>query len=293
MDTAVRPNVSDKPETDSAPIRPFLKWAGNKYRILEHIKPLLPEGDRLIEPFAGSGALFLNSHYPAYLLCDSNADLINLYEIIKQEGAGFIRYCKRYFSGAYNNPESYYAQRERFNTISHPRQKAALFIYLNRHGYNGLCRYNAKGGYNVPFGRYLRPYFPEKEMLAFHHKAQSAEFKVCSFEESFSLARKGDVIYADPPYAPLTDTANFTGYSAGGFDLEQQLKLAELAEAHRQKQGAVLISNHDTAFTRQAYRNADTVKKFKVPRFISCNGQKRKHVGEILALFSTVGHGNV
>ncbi len=276
-------------ETDSPIIRPFLKWAGNKYRIIDKIKSLLPEGERLIEPFAGSGALFLNTRYPAYLLCDTNADLINLYETIKQEGPGFIHYCKRYFNGENNNADSYYALRDRFNSTNHIRQKAALFVYLNRHGYNGLCRYNAKGGYNVPFGRYARPYFPEKEMLAFHHKAQSADFRVCSFEESLSLAREGDVVYCDPPYAPLTDTANFTSYSAGGFDLEQQVKLAELAEQHGRKKISVLISNHDTRFTRKTYCKANTLKYFKVQRFISCNGQKRKHAGEVLALFTRPG----
>jgi len=284
MATALRVKAEAKEKTPQA-IRPFLKWAGNKYRILDQVKSLLPEGKRLLEPFAGSGALFLNSDYPAYLLCDTNADLINLYEILKQEGIGFIHYCRRYFTGNYNNAESYYAQRDRFNTINNLRQKAALFVYLNRHGYNGLCRYNSKGGYNVPFGRYVRPYFPEQEMLAFHHKAQSAEFKTCSFEDSFKLADKGDVIYCDPPYAPLTDTANFTSYSAGGFDLTLQLKLAELAEQHRHNKGTVLISNHDTPFTRKAYAKANKCERFKVRRFISCNGNKREYAGEVLALF--------
>ena len=289
MDTPMSVNSPLKERTDAALTRPFLKWAGNKYRIVDQIRTLLPEGKRLIEPFAGSAALFLNSNYPRYLLCDTNADLISLYKILQQEGVGFIHYCKRYFNGEYNNAESYYALRDRFNTTGHLRQKAALFVYLNRHGYNGLCRYNKKGGYNVPFGRYIHPYFPEKEMLAFHHKAQSADFKVCSFEQSFNLVRKGDVIYCDPPYAPLTDTANFTSYSAGGFELEKQIKLSALAEQHGRKNISVLISNHDTAFTRRIYRNADTLKYFKVQRNISCKGQKRDHAGEVLALFAQPG----
>ncbi len=277
--------TSDKAGTDSAATRPFLKWAGNKYRVLEQIRALLPQGQRLIEPFAGSGALFLNTRYPSYQLCDTNADLIKLYQCLKKEGSVFIRACKRYFSGTYNNADSYYVLRERFNTTNNIRQKAALFVYLNRHGYNGLCRYNSKGGYNVPFGRYVRPYFPEKEMLAFHHKAQSANFKICSFEESLNLARAGDVIYCDPPYVPLSDSANFTHYSAGGFDLQQQQKLAQLAQQRCHDGIPVLISNHDTHFTREIYSHADTFGHFKVRRLISCNGQKRKHADEILALF--------
>ncbi len=271
--------------TETQNIRPFLKWAGNKYRILDRIKQLLPNGSRLIEPFTGSGAVFLNTEFERYVLNDNNPDLINLYGFIKQEGMPFIRYCKRYFTGKYNNPESYYLLRERFNQSGNARQKAALFVYLNRHGYNGLCRYNAKGGYNVPFGRYQRPYFPQKEMLAFHHKAQRAELVVGSFEAAFANTRQGDVIYCDPPYVPLSASANFTSYSAGGFDLNKQQHLAQLASAAAKQGIPVLISNHHTRFTERAYQAATQHQTFQVQRYISCNGEKRENVGEVLALF--------
>ena len=130
------------------PIRPFLKWAGGKYRIIERIRELLPEGERLVEPFVGSGAVFLNTRYPTYLLADSNPDLINLYRILQTEGEAFIAYCKRNFTARNNSPESYYRLRDVFNTTRDLRRKSALFVYLNRHGYNGLCRYNAKGRFN-------------------------------------------------------------------------------------------------------------------------------------------------
>ena len=271
--------------TETQNIRPFLKWAGNKYRIIDRIKKLLPSGVRLIEPFAGSGAVFLNTEFERYVLSDNNPDLINLYSFIKHEGLPFIRYCKRYFNGKHNNPESYYQLRERFNHTGNARQKAALFVYLNRHGYNGLCRYNAKGGYNVPFGRYQRPYFPYKEMVAFHHKAQRAELVIGSFETAFASSRKGDVIYCDPPYVPLSDSANFTSYSAGGFDLDKQQQLALLAQQAADRGIPVLISNHQTRFTEQAYQTATERHTFQVQRYISCNGEKRKNAGEVLALF--------
>ena len=271
--------------TETRNIRPFLKWAGNKYRIIDRIKQLLPSGSRLIEPFTGSGAVFLNTEFERYVLNDNNPDLINLYRHIKQEGMSFVRYCKRYFSGIYNNPESYYQLRDRFNLSTNARQKAALFVYLNRHGYNGLCRYNAKGGYNVPFGRYQRPYFPQKEMLAFYQKAQRAELVTGSFEDSFANSREGDVIYCDPPYVPLSDSANFTSYSAGGFDLNKQTQLAQLAIATAKRGIPVLISNHHTRFTEQAYQAATQRQIFKVQRYISCNGGKRENAGEVLALF--------
>ena len=280
MDAVVARNSAD---TQS--IRPFLKWAGNKYRIINRIKQLLPKGSRLIEPFSGSGAVFLNTDYEHYVLSDNNPDLISLYTFLKQEGKEFIRYCRRYFNGNYNNPESYYLLRDRFNRSRNARQKAALFVYLNRHGYNGLCRYNAKGGYNVPFGRYQRPYFPEKEMLAFHHKAQQAEFIVDSFEAAFANTQRGDVIYCDPPYVPLSDSANFTTYSAGGFDLDKQQQLAQLAQQAASRGIPVLVSNHNTRFTQLAYQTATQRHTFQVQRYISCNGEKRENAGEILALF--------
>lgn len=271
--------------TETQNIRPFLKWAGNKYRILDRIKQLLPNGSRLIEPFTGSGAVFLNTEFEQYVLSDNNPDLINLYGFIKHDGIQFIRYCKRYFTGKYNNPDSYYQLRDRFNHSTNARQKAALFVYLNRHGYNGLCRYNAKGGYNVPFGRYQHPYFPQKEMLAFHHKSQRAELVVGSFEAAFANTRRGDVIYCDPPYVPLSDSANFTSYSAGGFNLDKQQQLADLAQQAANRGIPVLVSNHNTRFTERAYQAAKQRLTFQVQRYISCNGEKRENAGEVLALF--------
>lgn len=267
------------------PIKPFLKWAGNKYRIIEQVQSLLPQGNRLVEPFVGSGAVFLNTAYQNYLLTDSNQDLIDLYNLLKQDGNGFIKYCQRLFTPENNSAEAYYRLRDEFNQTRKQRRKAALFLFLNRHGYNGLCRYNAKGGFNVPFGRYKKPYFPKKEMLQFHLKAQNAEFRQNDFTQTISCSRLGDVIYCDPPYVPLSNSANFTSYSAGGFGQEQQSLLAALAEQSIQRSIPVLISNHNTRFTRKAYTAAREIKKFNVRRQISCNSHQRGNASELLALF--------
>jgi len=267
--------------------RPFLKWAGNKYRIMQHIHTMLPEGDRLVEPFAGSGAVFLNTQYDQYLLADNNFDLISLYQILAEQGEEFIIQCARLFRDATNKEDYYYRRRVEFNKSKNLNRKAALFLYLNRHGYNGLCRYNASGGFNVPFGRYKKPYFPAKEMYNFYQKAQYAQFVHMDFASLFTQLQSGDVVYCDPPYVPLSKSANFTSYSAGGFAQGQQELLAELAETTRQKGIPVLISNHNTQFTRKAYREADNIKRFKVMRSISCNGQQRKPAGELLALFGS------
>jgi len=266
--------------------KPFLKWAGNKYRLMDKIQKLLPDGKRLIEPFAGSTAVFLNTNYEQYLLADNNIDLINLHNILKKDGSAFIKYCQSYFTEKNNIEMAYYDFRQQFNTTRSVKKKYALFLYLNRHGYNGLCRYNLKGGYNVPFGRYKKPYFPAKEMLAFAHKAQTATFVHQDFVSIMKQARKGDVIYCDPPYAPISASANFTQYSASGFNLEQQEELATIASQKAAQGIPVLISNHNTSFTLKAYNQAQTITKFKVQRYISCNGNKRGSAGELLALFA-------
>ena len=280
---SVKPNPINNKSNNN--IRPFLKWAGNKYRIIDRVRESLPKGKRLIEPFAGSAAVFLNTDYEHYIINDNNPDLIHLYNILKKDGAAFIKKCRYYFTSRFNNEDQYYKLRKRFNDTTDTYKRAVLFVYLNRHGYNGLCRYNLKGGYNVPFGRYKAPYFPEKEMLVFHEKAQNAKFVLSSFEEIIQSAKKGDVIYCDPPYVPLSTSANFTNYSTGGFNMEKQQQLADLANETSVKGIPMLISNHNTSFTRKAYDKANKITKFHVQRFISCNGKKRGTAGELLALF--------
>lgn len=266
-------------------MKPFLKWAGNKYKIVARIKELLPPGQRLVEPFVGSAALFLNTDYPAYLLTDANADLINLYRHLQTEGQDFIEYCRPFFTPENNQKERYYQLRHEFNTTENGRLKSALFLYMNKHGYNGLCRYNGKGGFNVPFGLYKRPYFPETEMRHFQQKAQQATFQQASFASVMAACQPGDIVYCDPPYVPLSSTANFTSYSTNGFGWAEQTELVHQAEQLARRGIPVIISNHDTVAVRQAYEQAE-IESFEVRRFISCNGSKRNKTAEILALFS-------
>lgn len=268
-------------------MRPFLKWAGNKYQIVERIKAVLPPGKRLIEPFVGSGAVFLNTAYPSYLLADANGDLINLYQQLQDGSQTFIDYARAFFVPAHNTPDAYYGFRERFNTTTDAVEKAALFLYLNKHGYNGLCRYNTRGGFNVPFGKYTKPYFPENEMLFFCQHTQQACFQQANFVETMNAAVFGDVVYCDPPYVPLSATANFTNYSADRFGADEQQKLAELAGQLANRGIPVLISNHDTAFTRQVYGQAKQAYYFPVQRYISCDGANRNKVDDVLAIFQS------
>jgi DNA adenine methylase len=264
--------------------RPILKWPGGKFRLLDHIIKLLPNAEQLIEPFVGSGVVFLNTDYDVYQLSDCNLDLINLYTQLKENGQAFIRYAQQYFIPKYNQVNQYYALRESFNASHIGIERAALFLYLNRHGFNGLCRYNRSGLYNVPYGQYTSPYFPEQEMIHFAKKSQRATFRCSDFTETLSKVTNKSVVYADPPYVPLSDTAYFTQYSGGGFALPQQNALAEIAQKLSHQGVAVLLSNHDTPFTRQAYTGAH-ITSIEVLRSISANKKGRKHVKEILALY--------
>ena len=265
--------------------RAFLKWAGGKYSLVEHIQARLPPANKLIEPFVGAGSVFLNTQYKRYLLNDINPDLINLYNFLKVQPDAIIHDARSFFNGERNDEKMYYALREEFNATEDEYYRAILFLYLNRHGYNGLCRYSLAGRFNVPFGRYKKPYFPEHEMFVFAEKAQKATFTCLPFEKVFTRARRGNVIYCDPPYAPISKTAAFTSYAARSFGQDAQEKLAELAMRSAKKRGIpVLVSNHDLPLTRSLYKGAD-FSMLSVKRSISQNGATRKPVDEILAYF--------
>ncbi|PFG55160.1 DNA adenine methylase Dam [Vibrio sp. ES.051] len=265
--------------------RAFLKWAGGKYGLVEDIQRHLPPARKLVEPFVGAGSIFLNTDYDHYLLADINPDLINLYNLLKERPEVYISEAKRWFIAENNRKEAYLHVRAEFNKTDDVMYRSLAFLYMNRFGFNGLCRYNKKGGFNVPFGSYKKPYFPEAELEFFAEKAKKATFVCEGYTETFRRARKGCVVYCDPPYAPLSNTANFTSYAVNGFTLDDQAALADIAERTATERGIpVLISNHDTTLTRRLYHGAD-LSVVKVKRTISRNGNGRNKVDELLALF--------
>lgn len=271
--------------TTSSKHRAFLKWAGGKYALVEQINRKLPKANSLVEPFVGAGSVFLNTNFERYYLNDVNKDLINLYQILQKEHLPYINEAKKLFTEEANQAEFYYQKRVEFNDSTDALERAVLFLYLNRFGYNGLCRYNLSGKFNVPFGRYKAPYFPEKELHHFAAKAKSAVFTCLSYNEVMSNPIAGAVYYCDPPYAPISPTANFTAYAKGGFSMEDQQQLAQISAQMAKESGIpVLISNHDTKFTRDIYKGAK-ITKLKVARYISQKGHKRTKVKELMALY--------
>lgn len=269
----------------TSPRRPFLKWVGGKTRVLPHVVPLLPRGRRLLEPFLGGGAIFLGADYEEYLLGDSNSHLVELYREVAARPHEFIEVAQPFFDESYRSQERYQEVRASFNTESSGLLRAAQFLYLNKHGFNGLCRYNKRGMFNVPYGRPSRsPKFPVEEILAFHEKAQRATFVSDDFVSVMRSAMPGDVVYADPPYCDRDDAASFTGYGAAAFGMERQLELAQLARELAGQGIPVAISNHDCEFSRQLYAGAE-IHTYSARRSVSAASDKRGDVGELLAIF--------
>lgn len=279
---AARPAEESTPRTWR---RPFLKWAGGKYSLLPELYHLIPAGKRLIEPFVGGGSVFLNSDkHERFLLADVNADLINLYQMLAIVPDTVIGEAIKAFRHL-NDVENYTAIREAFNSQQlNATERAAAFLYLNRHCFNGLMRYNLDGFFNVGWGKYKAPYFPEEEIRAFRKKSRACVFMTAGFERTLRLAGDGDVVYCDPPYEPMPGTAGFTNYASGGFSWDSQVALAESCVAAHQRGAKVFISNSTAPRVIELYeRHGFTLHRVNARRSISSKGSTRETANDIVA----------
>lgn len=265
--------------------RPFLKWAGGKYSLLPELDRLIPPGKRLIEPFVGGGSVFLNvEKHESFLLADVNADLINLYQMLEVDHIRVCSLAKILFERA-NSEEAYKELRDEFNNqrMGAP-ERAAAFLFLNRHCFNGLIRYNREGFFNVGWGKYEAPYFPEIEIKAFKQKSHKCVFMNAGYRRTLALAGEGDVAYCDPPYEPLPGTAGFTNYAAGGFSWADQISLAESCVAAHQRGAKVLISNSTAPRVLELYeQHGFTLHHVDARRAISSKGSTRETAKDIVA----------
>jgi DNA adenine methylase len=251
--------------------KPPLKWAGGKRWLVPHLQKLwAPFHDgRLVEPLCGGLAVALGLGPDRALLNDVNPHLINFYRWL-QKGLTIDLPME-------NDSELFYAHRSRFNGLlrngnGESREAAGIFYYLNRTGFNGLCRFNSKGEFNVPFGRYTRIHYT-RDFGEYRQVFSDWTFSSVSFEEMTLVP--GDFVYADPPY-----DVPFTTYSAGGFDWEQQVKLAEWLTRH---EGPVVLSNQATDRIVALYRKVGfELTLLDAPRRISRTGD-RTPAKEVLA----------
>jgi DNA adenine methylase len=294
------------------PIRPLLKWAGGKRQLLPRLRRFYPRKfDRYIEPFFGSGAVFFDLHGAGRLrgrdvmLIDSNADLIGCYEAVRDNPDDVADALDDLAASHARDPRAvYYAVRdERFNPrrhdarspdgrIAYTPELAAMFIYLNRTGFNGLFRVNARGGFNVPMGRYERPRIADRTRLLQVAAALSrpgVQLVYGSFDTAGEMASADDFLYIDPPYAPVSRTSNFTGYTSPRFDTREQQRLQQLVLSLAGRGCYVLLSNSTAGeivglYDENAQARSAGLRAVRVSarRAINSNAARRGVVDEFL-----------
>jgi DNA adenine methylase len=266
-------------------VRPFLKWAGGKRQLLHVLKDNLPTKYKTYyEPFVGGGAFLFDLQPKQAVINDSNGELINCYQVIKDAVQELIEDL-----GKHENTEYYYYKmreldRKRSFDKKTEIERASRIIYLNKTCYNGLFRVNSRGQFNVPFGRYKNPNILDISVLRAVSKylnENQVEILNADFKSAVKTARKGDFIYFDPPYDPVSDTASFTGYDINGFNRNEQERLKETVDELNQKGCYVLLSNAYTDFIVDLYKDYQQVKVSAI-RAINSNAKKRGSVYEIL-----------
>lgn len=266
--------------------KPFAKWAGGKTALLPEILPRLPAKIRTYyEPFVGAGAVFFalaaEKRFERAVIGDLNHELSGTYETIRTQNSSLIKALHALKKRHTSEWEGcYYDVRD-----SHPKSsvdRAARFIYLNRTCFNGLYRVNKKGLFNTPFGKHENPMICDEENLrAVALTLCQVELLNKDFESQLWAARKGDAVYMDPPYVPLSLTSNFASYTKGGFGEKDQVRLRDVAAKLVKRGVHVLLSNSDTPFTRKLYEDFK-IETVEAPRRINSKGGKRGNVNELL-----------
>jgi DNA adenine methylase len=265
---------------------PIVKWVGGKTKLLpELLARMPPTYRRYYEPFAGGAALFFRAAPARAVLADSNADLIGLYTAVAGNVEAVIRRLEQH--RARHDQRHYYETRARWNDHAASWDaigRAAAFIYLNKTCFNGLWRVNRAGDFNVPIGRYTDPPICVPETLRAAHAALGrARLRCADYLEAVADAERGDFLYFDPPYDPVTTTANFTSYTAGAFGPDDQRALAEAARALVARGCRVMLSNSDTPFIRSLYRGF-RIDRVKCARAINSNASRRGEVDEVIVV---------
>ena len=272
--------------------QPFIKWVGGKRGLLSQIIPLLPkEFNNYFEPFVGGGALFFELYAQGKLdgkkayLFDINAELINTYEVVRDNPAELIKKLNEFKEQ--HSKERYYEVRawDREDTFSEldALTRATRFIYLNKTCFNGLYRVNRKNQHNVPIGSYKNPNIADE--MAIYNASEALKHATIlnvSYKDVLKHATKDDLVYFDPPYYPLTPTASFTSYSEFEFLDKEQEELFEVFYKLDKKECYVLQSNSDTIFINELYEKYKIYEIIIANRNINSNIKKRQKVKELL-----------
>lgn len=267
-------------------VAPVVKWVGGKRQLLEDILPLLPKRiTYYCEPFLGGGAVLFAVQPKKAMVNDLNTDLITMYTVVRDNVDALIESLKTHK----NTQEYFYKLRDADRNKEHYAimsevEKASRLLYLNKTCYNGLFRVNSSGEFNSPFGYYKNPNIVNEPVLrAVSSYFNSSEITFCSedFEETLKKVPKGAFVYLDPPYDPVSDTANFTGYNKGGFDRNEQIRLKNCCDQLTARGVKFMLSNSATDFIKELYKDYD-ITIVKAKRAINANVTKRGAVDEVL-----------
>ncbi len=268
-------------------LQPFLKWAGGKRQLLPTIGKYIPQKYNIYyEPFIGAGAVLFYLQPSIGVINDSNSELINCYEVIKNSIDELILNLRQHK----NEKEYYYKIRDLDRDTGFydldPVRRASRIIYLNKTCFNGLFRVNSAGQFNVPFGSYTNPKIVDEIVLkAVHNYLVNKDIKILNmdFEESVKTAKKGDFIYFDPPYDPVSDTSSFTGYDLNGFGKGEQERLRDVYKKLSDKGCFVLLSNSATNFIFNLYKDFSIV-TVAASRNINSVATGRGKIDEVLVM---------
>lgn len=254
--------------------KPFLRWVGGKTRLLGAILPFAPEKfNNYHEPFLGSGAMFFALRHRAKtcFLADLNSELINIWQAVKNEPEALLERLKPYLER--QGEDEYYVIRA--DTPTHYLDRAARFFYLNQTAWNGLWRENRWGVFNVPWGARTFKGIDARVLQQVHHSLKSVNVDEIDFREAAKRAKKGDFIYFDPPYLPISDTSKFAGYNGQRFRKHDLEELAELCRQLTDRGVHWIVSNRDNEHIREIFAHA-TIMPFTTRRSVAA--QNKRHV---------------
>lgn len=270
--------------------KPFIKWAGGKTQLLDPIREAAPEKIKTYyEPFLGGGAVFfafaVAKRFQRAVLNDWNVELVDAYQIVRDFPADLFPILAKLKEEYQVAPqETFLRERAKDPHELSPVLRAARFMFLNRTAFNGMYRVNKKGQYNVPWGKYKNPKVLNEPLLTACSAAlQEAIIRNGDFAKGVDGARKGDLVYFDPPYVPLTATSNFTSYTSDGFSLDDQYRLAALFRLLAERGVEVMLSNSDTEVIRELYKGFE-MRQVMARRNINSKGDKRGPVAELLVV---------
>ncbi len=267
-------------------VAPVVKWVGGKRQLLDEITPMLPKRiTSYCEPFLGGGAVLFSVQPSKAIVNDLNSDLITVYRVIRDDVESLIESLKKHE----NTSEYFYAIRDLdrdkagYQALSQV-EKASRTIYLNKTCFNGLFRVNSSGEFNSPFGHYKNPNIVNEPVLRAVNKyfnTKNIVFYNEDFAETLNRVGKGGFVYLDPPYDPVSDTASFTGYSKGGFDRNEQIRLKCCCDELSKRNVKFLLSNSATEFIKDLYQDYKVV-IVKAKRAINSDATKRGAIEEVL-----------